>query len=225
MFLPTGTPSFTHLLWPTTFCISGTQTSLHRWTTASFPPPQWTLISPFRMSALGRQLTNLIYGTYVQPISGMLWAAVGKRGAIVLTAMTKCLKQVLTPIMPSDNYNLVNAGRKGNLYQYDGTFFKWLKGYRATGRTEMKHWFIRTRSENLRRFAATGTFNVAGAPTECGIYSSGITLRNIRAFYLLISYFHRQYGKVEIGTIFFWAKRCIARGKIARSELRLTGLM
>lgn len=162
------------------------------------------VISPFRMSALSRQLTNLIYGTYVNAnvrnVVGGRWKTWGDS----FDSDDDVPEPGINAYLPSDNYNLVSAGRRGNLYQYDGTFFKWLKRIPGDWSAGNEALIYPNAAENFGGLLRLGLSRIAGTPTECGIYSFGHyapEYPSILSFDFPIS--TGNTAKVEIGTVFF----------------------
>jgi hypothetical protein len=162
------------------------------------------VVSPFRMSALSRQLTNLIYGTYVNAnvrnVVGGRWKTWGDS----FDSDDDVPEPGINAYLPSDNYNLVSAGRKGNLYQYDGTFFKWLKRIPGDWSAGNEAVIYPRAAENFGGLLRLGLSRFAGTPTECGIYSFG---RYAPEYPSVLSFdFPISTGNtalVEIGCVFF----------------------
>lgn len=186
---------------------------------ATFSAQANDIVNPFRICALGQRLTELLWGSFVtssiRNVKGGRWDtwsdSYNSEDDVPLPGIN-CF-------MPTDNYNLVNAGRKGDLYTYDGTFFVPLRRIPGDWSRGNEALIYPDASQNDGQVLRFGLSQLAGAPTECGIYGYGsydAKYSKILTLDYLIS--SGAYGSVDIGSVFFvgedllvaWADRTVA---------------
>jgi len=120
--------------------------------------------------------------------------------------------------MPTDNYNLVNAGRKGDLLTYDGTFFvpfRRIPGDWDAGKEAM---IYPDACDNDGHILYFGLSQLTGAPTECGVYGFGsYDAKYQKVLSLDFPISTGNMGAIDIGSVFFigetmcvaWADRTV----------------
>jgi hypothetical protein len=185
---------------------------------ATFTAKVNDVVLPLRICALGQRLTELLYGTFISSnirnVKGGRWDtwsdSYNSEDNVPLPGIN-CF-------MPTDNHNLVNAGRKGDLYEYDGTFFVPLRRVPGDWSRGNEAIIYPDASEDDGQILRFGLSQLAGAPAECGVYGYGsydAKYAKILTLDYLIS--TGAYAAVDIGSVFFvgedllvaWADRTV----------------
>jgi len=130
--------------------------------------------TPLRIKSLGKINTDLLIGTYVNNNINLTeifrWNTTSK---ISFSSSDEIPEVGINAFIPTDNFVLVNAGRKGNLYLYNGEKlepFKRIPGNWTGTNEAIVHPNAVT---NLNGLPLFGISNVSGNPLLQGIYSLG----------------------------------------------------
>lgn len=134
--------------------------------------------TPLRVSALGNLDTDLLIGTYV--------AAHVMRTEIIRWNTWSVSYSVSDPIpevgvnafLDTDNFVVVNCGRKGNLYLYDGAQLEIYKRIKGTWTGTNKAKVNTNCAYNFNGMPLFGLSQVAGTGINLGVYSLARTNRN-----------------------------------------------
>lgn len=158
--------------------------------------------TPLRVKALGKVLTDLVIGTFVtvykvatEILRWNTWSESYSTSDDIPEIGINCF-------LATDNYVLVNAGRKGNIYSYDGSnlnSFKRIPGSWAGSGSALVH---PNASVNMFGLPLFGLSNVSGNPAKQGIYSLGSYDRNypdVLNLEWLIS--RGTYQNIDIGAV------------------------
>jgi hypothetical protein len=136
------------------------------------------LSTPFRIKSLGKVLTDVLLGTFVNAYkvatSIFRWVCYGTS----FQDFDELPEIGINCFLPTDNYNLINAGRKGNLYLYSGGLmqqYKKIPGNWAIGNEAQVH---PNAACNMFGLPLFGLSNISGDPAIEGIYSFGSYGRN-----------------------------------------------
>lgn len=134
--------------------------------------------SPLRIKSLGKMLTDILLGTFVnvynvvtQIFRWNTWSDSYSVGDDIPEIGVNCF-------LRTDNYTLVNAGTKGNIYLYNGSQldnFKRIAGNWTGSNEALIH---PNASCNMFGLPLWGLSNVSGNPAKQGIYSLGGYDRN-----------------------------------------------
>lgn len=176
------------------------------------------VVDPLRISALGQRLTELLYGTFItstiRNVKGGRWDtwsdSYNSEDNVPLPGIN-CF-------MPSDNCNIVNAGRKGDLFEYNGTYFVPLKRIPGDWDRGNEAIIYPDASQDDGQILYFGLSQLTGTPTSCGIYGYGsydAKYSKILTLDYLIS--TGNSGAIDIGSVFFvgedmlvaWADRTV----------------
>lgn len=172
---------------------------------ATFSAKANDIVLPFRICALGQRLTEILYGSVVNSIVRNVPGGRWNTWSDSYNSEDYVPEPGINCFMKTDNYNLVNAGRKGNFYEYDGTFFvpssKRIPGDWGNGKEAMVYPEASENDGNILRF---GLSQLAGAPTECGIYGYG-AYSPLYPKILTMDYpiSTGNMGAIDIGAVFF----------------------
>lgn len=158
--------------------------------------------SPLRIKSLGKILTNVLVGVYInayvvlsQILSWNTWSDSFSVSDDVPEIGVNCL-------LKTDNFNLINAGTKGNIYSYDGSQLSSYKRIQGdwTGTKEAQ--VHPNASCNVFGLPLFGLSNISGNPAKQGIYSLGGYDRNYpKIFNLEYLISTGNYAGIDIGAI------------------------
>jgi len=134
--------------------------------------------TPLRVKALGTVLTDLVLGTFVATIRVATEILRWNTWSGSFSVADQIPESGINAFLATDNYVLVNAGRKGNIYSYDGgnlNTFKRIPGSWSGSATALVH---PNATVNMFGLPLFGVSNVSGNPATQGIYSLGSYDRN-----------------------------------------------
>lgn len=134
--------------------------------------------TPLRVKALGTILTDLLLGTFVTVINVATEILRWNTWSGSYSVADEIPEVGINAFLATDNFILVNAGEKGNIYSYDGQNlhnYKRIPGDWSGALTALVHPNATVNKFGLPLF---GVSNLSGNPTEQGIYSLGRYDRN-----------------------------------------------
>lgn len=132
-----------------------------------------------RIKCLGEIGTDLLIGTYIN--SNIVQTRIYRWNtwSVSFTSSDWIPEVGINSFLATDNFVIVNAGTKGNLYLYDGTNldpYKQIKGnWAGTTNKAQVHPNARLNFNGLPLF---GVSNISGNPCTLGVYSLGRANRN-----------------------------------------------
>jgi hypothetical protein len=137
------------------------------------------LASPFRIKALGRVLTDILIGTFVniykvatQIFRWNTWSTDSYQSSDDIPEIG------INCFLKTDNYNLVNAGTKGNIYLYNGSQLDNFKRIPGDWSGTKEAYVHPNASCNMFGLPLFGLSNVTSNPAKQGVYSLGGYDRN-----------------------------------------------
>lgn len=134
--------------------------------------------TPLRLKALGTILTDLVLGTFVSTIRVATEILRWNTWSESYSVADSIPEAGINAFLATDNSILVNAGRKGNIYSYNGQSlerFKRIPGSWAGSATALIH---QEATVNMFGLPLFGLSNVSGNPAKQGVYSLGSYDRN-----------------------------------------------
>jgi hypothetical protein len=134
--------------------------------------------TPLRVKALGTILTDLVLGTFVSVVKVATEILRWNTWSGSYSVADSIPETGINSFLDTDNMILVNAGRKGNIYSYDGqslSTFKRIPGNWAGSGAAIVHPSATINQSGLPLF---GLSNVSGNPAKQGVYSLGNYDRN-----------------------------------------------
>lgn len=134
--------------------------------------------TPLRIKALGEILTDLVVGTFVTVYKVATEILRWNTWSESYSVSDKIPEVGINCFLATDNYVLVNAGRKGNIYNYDGqdlNTFKRIPGDWTGANTALVH---PRATVNMFGLPLFGVSNISGNPAKQGVYSLGSYDRN-----------------------------------------------
>lgn len=139
------------------------------------------LAVPLRIKALGKIATDLLVGIFTDAyrVSTQIFRWITWQDSF--SGSDEVPEMGINAFIATDNYVLVNAGRKGNMYLYNGAAlerFKRVPGVWSGTAQAMVH---PNATANLYGIPLFGLSNVSGNPAKQGIYSLGGYDRNYPA--------------------------------------------
>lgn len=158
--------------------------------------------TPLRIKALGKVLTDLVLGTFVTVYKVATEILRWNTWSESYSVSDDIPEVGINSFLATDNYVLVNAGRKGNIYSYDGQIlssYKRIPGSWAGSVAALVH---PNASVNMFGLPLFGLSNVSGNPAKQGIYSLGSYDRNYPDVLNLEWLISRQtYQNIDIGAV------------------------
>lgn len=133
---------------------------------------------PLRIKALGTILTDLVVGTFVATVRVATEILRWNTWSESFSVADPIPEAGINAFLATDNYRLVNAGRKGNIYSYDGSNlnnYKRIPGSWAGSATALIH---PNATANKFGLPLLGLSNASGNPAKQGVYSLGSYDRN-----------------------------------------------
>lgn len=134
--------------------------------------------TPLRIKSLGKVITDLLIGTFVATIRVSTEILRWNTWSESYSVSDEIPESGINSFLAIDNYVLVNAGRKGNIYSYDGqnlNNYKRIPGDWVGSNAALVH---PNASVNMFGLPLFGLSNVSGNPAKQGIYSLGSYDRN-----------------------------------------------
>lgn len=132
-----------------------------------------------RIKCLGEMGTDLLIGTYINSYVIKTRIYRWNTWSVSFTSSDWIPEVGINSFLATDNFIIVNAGTKGNLYLYDGTNldpYKQIKGsWSGTTNKAQVHPNARLNFNGLPLF---GVSNISGNPCTLGVYSLGRANRN-----------------------------------------------
>ena len=133
---------------------------------------------PLRIKALGTILTDLVVGTFVSTVRVATEILRWNTWSESFSVADPIPEAGINAFLATDNYRLVNAGRKGNIYSYDGqnlNNYKRIPGNWVGSATALIH---PNATANMFGLPLLGLSNISGNPAKQGVYSLGSYDRN-----------------------------------------------
>lgn len=127
--------------------------------------------TPLRIKSLGKMLTNVILGTFVNVYKVATEIFNWNTWSQSFSASDEIPEIGINCFLATDNYNLINAGRKGNLYSYNGSQLDQFKVIPGDWRGTNEALVHPNASCNMNGVPLFGFSNVSGNPIKQGIYS------------------------------------------------------
>lgn len=160
------------------------------------------LPSQYQIKCLGQLGTDLLIGTIIAPNVASTQIFRWNTWSVSYTNSDPIPEVGINSFLPTDNFVIVNAGKKGNLYIYNGSsleIYKQIPGnWTATNRATVNPEAILNRA-GLPLFALS---HESGDATTLGIYSLGRTNRNYKYVLNCEYLIHNNHiANVEFGTI------------------------
>lgn len=160
------------------------------------------IAAPLRIKSLGRYSTDLLIGTFVNNNVTETELFRWNTWSVSFSASDPIPEVGINCFLPMDNFTLVNAGTKGNLYLYNGSDlepYKTIKGEWGSTNKAVVH---PNAAFNFHGLPLFGVSQQTGAPLNFGVYSLGRTNRNY-PFVLNHEYVISTGNKanIEIGSI------------------------
>jgi len=128
--------------------------------------------NPLRISVLGKYSTDLLIGSFISSNVSETWVMKWNTWSISFSSADDVPEVGINCFLPTDNYVLVQAGKKGNFYIYTGVLeqYKKLPGdWSGTNEAIV----YPNAAVNRNCLPLFGLSNLSGNPTEQGIYSFG----------------------------------------------------
>jgi len=161
------------------------------------------LASPYRIKSLGKILTNILIGTFVNAyrvwvelFSWNTWSRDSFQTSDEIPEIG------INAFLKTDNMVLVNAGTKGNIYFYNGSQLENYK--RIPGDWTLTKQGLIHPNANVNVFGMPmfGLSNQSGNPAKQGIYSLGGYDRNYPKVLNLENFLsHGRYENIDIGAV------------------------
>lgn len=130
--------------------------------------------SPLRISALGRYLTDILLGSFIntnvvdtEVFRWNTWSTASFQSSDDVPEVG------INCFIPTDNYNLVQCGRKGMLYTYSGTFLERKKRIPGDWSGTNQALVYSNAAVNRNGLPLFGLSNISGNPAPQGVYSYG----------------------------------------------------
>lgn len=130
--------------------------------------------SPLRITALGRLLTDILVGTFTaanvvdtEIFRWNTWSTSSFQSSDDVPEVG------INCFLPTDNYNLVQCGRKGNLYIYSGTYLEKKKRIPGNWSGTNEGIVFANAAVNWNGMPLFGLSNLSGNPADQGVYSYG----------------------------------------------------
>lgn len=170
--------------------------------TAVFANNALDLDTPFRVKSLGQLNTSLLAGTFVKPNIGSSQIFLWNTWSVSFSNSDPIPEVGINSFLANDNFTLVNAGVKGNMYIYDGSqldLFKQIKGNWDGARAAHVH---PEATFNFNGIPLFGLSSITGNPAKMGLYSIARKNRNY-PYVLNLEYLlsNGHVNNVEIGCI------------------------
>lgn len=134
--------------------------------------------TPLRVKSLGKMLTDLLLGTYISSTKALTEILRWNTWSESYSVADEVPEIGINSFLATDNFVLVSAGTKGNLYLYNGAsldIFKRIPGDWTGANEAVIH---PNASVNRFGMALFGLSNLSGNPAKQGMYSLGSYDRN-----------------------------------------------
>jgi hypothetical protein len=129
------------------------------------------LADKYEITALGKFDTDLIIGASVSSLSGYSEIFRWNTWSVSYSNSDTVKEVAINAIIADDNYVLVQAGNKGNIYSYDGVQLQKLKRIKGTYSTTSYMKMYSNAWANFFGVVLMGISNGSGNPLDQGIYS------------------------------------------------------
>lgn len=158
--------------------------------------------SPLRIKSLGQMSTDLLIGTYVADNVNKTEIIRWNTWSVSFSVSDPIPETGVNAFLDTDNYIIVNAGTKGNLYMFNGTSLEEYKTVKGLYTGTKKGYVHPNATFNFNGMPLFGFSNVSGNPANQGVYSLARTNRNY-PFVLNLEYAIStgNLSGVDIGTI------------------------
>lgn len=134
--------------------------------------------SPLRISALGKLDTDLLIGTFVADNVNKTEILRWNTWSVSFSVSDEIPEVGINAFLDTDNIIIVNAGRKGNLYIYDGAQLELYKQIKGTWSSTNKAKVNTNAVFNFNGMPLFGLSQVTGTGVLLGVYSFARTNRN-----------------------------------------------
>lgn len=135
--------------------------------------------APLRIKALGQLNTDLLIGTYIS--SNIIATQIFRWNtwSVSFTNSDPIPEVGINAFLETDNFVLVNAGTKGNLYLYNGSSLEPYKQVKGTWDNSTNKGVVHPNAKlNFNGLPLFGLSSATGTPTNMGVYSLGRANRN-----------------------------------------------
>ena len=157
--------------------------------------------SPYRVKSLGKILTDILVGSFVNIYRVATAIFRWNTWSTDSFQSSDDIPEVgINCFLKTDNFNLVNAGRKGNFYFYNGSQLENYKRIPGDWTGENEAYIHPNAACNMFGLPLFGLSNISGNPAKQGVYSLGGYDRNypkVLNLEWLIS--NGRYAGVDIG--------------------------
>jgi hypothetical protein len=134
--------------------------------------------TPLRMKSLGKILTDILIGTFVNVYKVATEIFRWNTWSISFSVADDIPEVGINCFLQTDNYALVNAGTKGNFYLYNGSQLENFKRIPGDWTGTKEAYINPNASCNMFGLPLFGLTNVSGNPAKQGVYSLGGYDRN-----------------------------------------------
>ena len=134
--------------------------------------------TPLRIKSLGKILTDLLVGTFVNVYRVATEIFRWNTWSVSFSSSDTIPEVGINSFLVTDNYNLVNAGRKGNIYYYNGVQLEQFKKIPGNWLGTNEALIHPNASCNMNGLPLFGLSNILGNPATQGVYSLGGYDRN-----------------------------------------------
>jgi len=131
------------------------------------------IASPLRIKSLGKILTDILLGTFVNVYRVATEILRWNTWSISFSVSDEVPEIGINCFLKTDNFSLVNAGTKGNFYLYNGSQLENHKRIPGDWTGTKEAWVHPNASCNMFGLPLFGLSNVSGNPAKQGVYSLG----------------------------------------------------
>ena len=134
--------------------------------------------APLRIKALGRQDTDLLIGTYVSDNVTETEILRWNTWSVSYSVADTIPEVGVNAFLETDNVTLINAGTKGNIYEYDGTRAFLKKTIKGDWSSTNKAYVHPNAAFNFHGMPLFGLSQLTGTGVNLGVYSYARTNAN-----------------------------------------------
>ena len=149
------------------------------WDGSVFTADALDIKTPLRIKSLGKIVTDVLLGTYVDDNINKTEILRWNTWSVSFTTLDPIEEVGINAFIPADNFVFVSAGKKGNIYYYDGSQLELFKKipavYAITDGVMIHPDAVANVGGNQILF---GVSNVSGNPAPQGVYRIGRHSRN-----------------------------------------------
>lgn len=144
----------------------------------TYSPSALDIATPLRIKSLGKILTDILIGTFVNVYRVMTEILRWNTWSESYSVSDEVPEIGINCFLKTDNFVLVNAGTKGNFYSYNGSQLDEYKRIPGTWTGSNQGSIYPNASCNMFGLPLFGLSNISGDPAPQGIYSLGGYDRN-----------------------------------------------